>query len=144
MSVNSGKRIRVVLLWIQILDKLEPFYKDYGEFFFTAKVHTHGETHQYRLPQEGHWEISDHPRLNKVDKIDKILFEGEPGDDLVVEFLGEEIDKFTENDHLDDYRREFSGDAAAWVARYAPGDEGSDDPENMSNWRIGYEIQLLG
>ena len=24
-----------------------------------------------------------------------------------------------------------------------PGDEGSDDPENMSNWRIGYEIETV-
>jgi hypothetical protein len=143
MSANSGKRIRVVLLWIQILDKLEPFYKEHGEFFFTARVTTKGETFEARLPEDGHWEISDHPRFNKVDKIDKVLFEGEPGDTLEVEFLGEEIDRFKENDHLDDYSRTFEGDASAWVARYAPGDEGSDDPENMTNWRIGYEIQLL-
>lgn len=143
MSANSGKRIRVVLLWIQILDKLEPFFKEHGEFFFTARVTTNGQTVEARLPEKGHWEISDHPRFNKVDKIDKVLFEGEPGDVMKVEFLGEEIDQFTENDHLDDYARTFEGDAASWVARYAPGDEGSDDPENMSNWRIGYEIQML-
>ncbi|MDT8367958.1 MAG: hypothetical protein RQ745_02035 [Longimicrobiales bacterium] len=143
MSVNSGKRIRVVLLWIQILDKLDPFYKAHGEFFFTSRVTSGATTTVCRLPEKGHWEISDHPRFNKVDKIDKIIFEGEPGDTLTVEFEGEEIDTFSENDHLDPYTRVFEGDPGRWVARYAPGDEGSDDPENMTNWRIGYEIQLI-
>ncbi len=143
MSENSAKRVRVVLLWIQILDKLDPFYKDHGEFFFTTRVTGGGNTVECRLPEKGHWEISDHPRFNKVDKIDKIIFEGEVTDSLVVEMLGEEIDKLKPNDHLENYRREFTGDPASWVARHAPGDEGSDDPENMSNWRVGYEISLV-
>ncbi len=142
MSVNSGKRIRVILRWIQIKDNLEPFYDDYGEFFFTTRVTTNGQTVEFRLPEEGHWEITDHPRFNKVDKIDKIMFEGEPGDSLVVELLGEEIDTLSDNDHLDNYRREFTGECAGWIARWAPGDEGSPDPENMSNWRVGYEIEM--
>jgi hypothetical protein len=29
------------------------------------------------------------------------------------------------------------------VGRYAPDDEGSNDPENMSNWRICYDIELI-
>lgn len=143
MSVNSGKRVRVILRWIQITDNLEPFYDDYGEFFFTTRVTTANKTVEFRLPEEGHWEISDHPRFNKVDKIDKIIFEGEVGDTMTVELLGEEIDQLSENDHLDDYKREFTGDASGWVAVWAPGDEGSDDPENMSNWRVGYEVELV-
>ncbi len=143
MSVNSGKRIRVILRWIQITDNLEPFYDDYGEFFFTTRVSTGNQTVQFRLPEEGHWEISDHPRFNKVDKIDKILFEGEAGDTLKVELMGEEIDQLSDNDHLDHYQRTFEGDAASWVGMIAPGDEGSPDPENMSNWRVAYEIQVI-
>ncbi len=142
MGVNSGKRIRVILRWIQIKDKLEPFYKEFGEFFFRTKVTTADQTVEYRLPEKGHWEISDHPRFNRVDKIDKVVYEGEPGDSLVIEFFGEEIDQLSDNDHLDSYRREFSGDASGWVGRWAPGDEGSTDPENMSNWRLGYDIEM--
>jgi hypothetical protein len=141
MGVNAGKRIRVTLRWIQIKDTLEPFFKDYGEFFFRTKVTTGDQVVEHRLPEKGHWEIKDHPRFNKVDKIDKVMFEGEPGDALVVELFGEEIDQLSDNDHLDAYRREFTGDCAAWTGRWAPGDEGSIDPENMSNWRVGYDIE---
>lgn len=143
MGVNSGKRIRVILRWIQIKDKLEPFFKEHGEFFFRTKVTTAGKSVEHRLPEEGHWEISDHPRFSKVDKIDKILFEGEPGDTLTVELFGEEIDQLSANDHLDPYRKEFVGDAAGWVGLHAPGDEGSDDPENMGNWRVAYQIETV-
>ena len=31
-------RIRVTLKWIKILDKLEPFFKETGEFQFRSKV----------------------------------------------------------------------------------------------------------
>lgn len=142
MGVNSGKRVRVVLRWIQIKDKLEPFFKDYGEFFFRTRVTAGDQVVEHRLPEKGHWEISDHPRFNRVDKIDKVVFEGEPGDAMVVELFGEEIDQLSENDHLDAYRREFSGDCAGWLGRHAPGDEGSADPENMSNWRVGYDVEM--
>lgn len=30
-----------------------------------------------------------------------------------------------------------------WPGRYCPGDEGADDPENMSNWRICYTVELV-
>ena len=142
MEGSSGQRVRVILRWIQIKDKLEPFFKEHGEFFFTTRVTTGNKTTEHRLPEEGHWEISDHPRFNKVDKIDKVIFEGPVGDTLVVEMFGEEIDQLSANDHLDDYRKDFTGDPESWVGRQAPGDEGSDDPENLSNWRIGYDIEL--
>ena len=64
----------------QVKDKLEPFFKEYGEFFFRTKVTSGAMTVEHRLPEKGHWEISDHPRFSRVDKIDRILFEGEPAD----------------------------------------------------------------
>ena len=143
MTDTPGKQIRVTLRWIQIKDKLEPFFKEYGEFFFTTRVTSGHRTVENRLPEEGHWEITDHPRFNKVDKIDKVIFEGDPGDTLIVEMNGEEIDQFSANDQLDAYRKEFVGDAEAWVGRQAPGDEGSTDPENMSNWRICYDVEVI-
>lgn len=143
MEASQGKRVRVILRWIQIKDKLEPFFKDYGEFFFRSRVTVGSEQVEHRLPEEGHWEITDHPRFSKVDKIDKVIFEGTVGgQDLVVELFGEEIDRFSANDQLDAYRKEFTGDPSTWTGRQAPGDEGSADPENMSNWRICYDIEV--
>jgi hypothetical protein len=136
-------KVRVILRWIQIKDKLEPFFKDYGEFFFTTKVSSGDRVMETRLPEKGHWEITDHPRFSKVDKIDKVLFEGPPGSNMVVEMFGEEIDQLSANDRLDAYRKEFSGPPESWVGRRAPNDEGSTDPENMSNWRICYDVELV-
>jgi hypothetical protein len=140
--MEEARKVRVVLRWIQIKDNLEPFFKDYGEFFFTTRVSSGDRVTETRLPQTGHWEISDHPRFNKVDKLDTVLFEGPPAESMVVELFGEEIDQLSANDHLDPYRKEFKGDPATWVGRHAPGDEGSTDPENMSNWRICYDVEL--
>lgn len=139
----ENRKVRVILRWIQIKDKLEPFFKDHGEFFFTARVTSGDHVMETRLPEKGHWEISDHPRFSKVDKIDRILFEAVPGETLAVELFGEEIDKLSANDHLDAYRRDFSGPPETWVGRQAPGDEGSPDPENMVNWRICYDVELM-
>jgi hypothetical protein len=77
-----------------------------------------------------------------VDKIDKVLFEGEPGDTLVVELSGEELDQFSASDHLEDYRKEFIGDASTWLGRRQPSDEGVGDPENMSDWRVCYDVEM--
>ena len=143
MGVNSGKRIRVILRWIQVKDKLEPFFKEYGEFFFRTRVTTGAVTVEHRLPEKGHWEISDHPRFSRVDMIDRILFEGEPGDTMSIQLLGEEIDTLSSNDHLDPYHREFSGDCVGWGGSYVPSDEGAADPEEMSNWRVRYDIEMI-
>src|SRR5690606_3447906 len=91
MGVNDGKRVRVTLRWIQIKDKLEPFFKDHGEFRLRARVTVDQEVKETRFTKEGHWEISDHPGLSKVDKIDKVLFDAPAGDALVVELFGEEV-----------------------------------------------------
>jgi predicted RNA-binding Zn ribbon-like protein len=71
-----------------------------------------------------------------------VLFEGDVEDHLVVELFGEELDTFSANDELDRYRREFRGPVDDWVALYESADEGSSDPEAMSNWRrISYIIE---
>ncbi|MDT8340068.1 MAG: hypothetical protein RQ751_01030 [Longimicrobiales bacterium] len=143
MSANAGKTVRVILRWIQVLDKLEPVFKEHGEFFFTTRVTSGNHTEQYRLPEEGHWEVSDHPRFNKIDKIDLIIFEGSAGDSLTVEFEGEEIDQLSANDKLERYARTFTGNADAWAGRKRPGDEGEDDPESLPNWRVCYDVEVV-
>jgi len=141
MSENGGSRVRVILRWIQIKDNKEAIWDDEGEFRFRSKVTTSGESHEIKFPEQGYWSISDHPRRNKVDKIDKVLFEGDAGDSLVVELFGVELDQLTANDHLEDYTREFTGPASSWLGRHQPTDEGTGDPENMVDWRVCYDIE---
>lgn len=143
MSDNGGGQIRVTLRWIQIKDNKEAMWDDEGEFRFRSVVTTAGNSHEIEFPEQGYWSISDHPRRNKVDKIDKVLYEGEFGEDLVVELFGVELDDFSANDHLEDYRREYTGDSAKWVGRHQPTDEGTDDPENMTDWRVCYDIEMV-
>lgn len=138
-----SETVRVTLRWIQIKDNKEPIWDDEGEFRFRSVITTGGKAHEIEFPEKGYWSISDHPRRNKVDKIDKILFEGRVGSDLVVELFGVELDKLTPRDHLASYRREFTGEAASWIARHQPNDEGLDDPENMTDWRVCYDIEAV-
>lgn len=142
MSENGSSRIRVTLRWIQIKDNKEAAWDDEGEFRFRSKVTTAGMSKELEFPEQGYWSISDHPRRNKVDKIDKVLYEGEAGDSLVVELFGSELDQMSADDRLEDYRREYSGDVSSWIGRHQPTDEGSDDPENLSDWRVCYDIEL--
>jgi hypothetical protein len=139
---NDGRQVRVILRWLQIKDQLDPSYEKHGEFRFSSRVSSGDTVSETRFPEEGYWEISDHPRFNKVSGIDKILYDGQVADDLVVELFGEEIDFFSPNDKLDDYRREFSGPAESWAGVHAPGNEGQNDPENMPLWRVCYEIEV--
>ena len=139
MTEQAGQHIQVVLRWIQILDKLEPFYKETGEFVFRSKVESGGKVEEYRFPEQG-YAISDKPGWNRLEKLNKVLFDGVAGESLVVELMGEELDQFSANDPLDHYRREFTGNVADWIGHYEPVDEGSTDPENMKTWRICFDI----
>ena len=140
MANDDGKRVRVVLRWIEIKDMLEPSYETHGEFRFSSRVSSGDAVMETRFPEEGHWEISDRPRFNRVNGIDKVLFEGQAGASLLVELFGEEIDLFSANDKLNNYRREFAGAAETWAGVHAPGNEGLSDPENMEHWRVCYEV----
>lgn len=137
----EGERIKVTLRWLQILDKKEPIFKETGEFVFTTRISTKDMVQEARLPEEGHYNVTDHPRWNTLKHLNKVLFEGEPGETLTVEMFGTELDRFTEDDHLEPYKRVFDGPVEAWLGRHQPRDEGSDDPENLSDWRIAYDIE---
>ena len=60
------------------------------------------------------------PRWNKLDKMNKLMFEGEAGDSLVVELRGVELDDLSADDELERYQREFSGPAESWIGRHQP------------------------
>ena len=38
VAMGQSDRVKVTLKWIQILDKLEPFYKERGEFRFDQRA----------------------------------------------------------------------------------------------------------
>ncbi|MCE2454891.1 MAG: hypothetical protein J4G12_03605 [Gemmatimonadetes bacterium] len=142
MSENPTN-VRVILRWIQIKDNKEAPWDEEGEFRFRSRVTTMGNIEEETFPEKGHWVISDHPRRNKIEKLDRVLFDGPVGDTLSVELFGIEIDRFSKDDHLEHYHREYSGPASSWIGRHQPSDEGSDDPENMSDWRICYDIEAV-
>ncbi|HEX2165950.1 MAG TPA: hypothetical protein VHG09_01810, partial [Longimicrobiales bacterium] len=105
MAEQTGGRIKVVLRWVQILDKLEPAWKDKGEFRFTSRVSTEnggGVVREMKFPEQGHYDISDHPAWNKV-VLNRTIFEGQVDDHLIVELNGEEVDTLSKNDQLDTY-----------------------------------------
>ncbi len=140
MAEPQAERVKVVLRWVQILDKLEPMFKEKGQFRFTVLIAADdADPRKTVLPEKGHYDISDHPGWNRLG-LDKVVFEGEVREKLVVELQGEELDFLTANDRLEDYRRVFEGPASSWLGRKCPGDEGPGDPEAMSNWRVCYEI----
>lgn len=141
----SSTHIRVTLRYIEVLDRKD--LDEYGEFVFRFKaaVPDRGIESAVRLPESGHYSVSDHPSMNRL-KMDKVIFEGEvtDGDTLVLEATGEELDFLSPNDHLEPYRREFTGPVAGWIGRHSPWDEGSDgtvDPEQLKDWRFSFEIE---
>ena len=135
----DNARIRVILRWVQILDNKEPFYKERGEFFFRAVVKGDGAAQETRIPQDGQFEISDHPSWNKVN-FDRVIFDGTVSGRLEIELVGEEVDSTSPNDQLELYRRTFTGDPSAWLGEHSPHDE-DEDPESLADWRICYRIE---
>ena len=147
MAEETGGRIKVTLRWIQILDKMEPAWKEVGEFRFQTRVSTAGETQEFHFPEKGHYEISDHPAWNKL-QLNRVIYDGPAGEAMTVELMGEEIDTFSANDLLDPYKREFAGPVDSWYGWYGPGEDvppemykRSEDPEMMEKWRVCFIIQ---
>lgn len=147
MPEQTGGGIRVTLRWIQILDKMEPAWKEVGEFRFQTRVSTAGETREFQFPETGHYEISDHPAWNKL-VLNRVIYEGPASDQMTIELMGVELDRFSADDLLDHYRREFTGSPDSWFGWYGPGEDvppdmyqRSEDPEMMDKWRVCYMIQ---
>ena len=51
MAEQTGARIKVTLRWIQILDKMEPAWKEKGEFRFQTRVSAAGQTQEFHFPE---------------------------------------------------------------------------------------------
>jgi hypothetical protein len=143
MAEQSGTRIRVILKWLQILESLDT--DEIGEFVFNFRVFTRnngGQIQESRIPEgDGYIEITHNRSGNRLDHINKVLFDGYVEDHLKIIAEGMEVDQFSDNDYLDAYEREFTGPVSGIVGPHIPGDEGSVDPENMSNWRLAYTVE---
>jgi hypothetical protein len=123
--------MRVVLQWIEIVHTKEPAWKDRGQFRFSARVTADGTSTAMTFPEDGHYEITDQPPWNRV-VLHRVLHEGDVANALIIELAGEELDRATKNDPLEDYSRTFSASPRDWIGAYE---------ESMSNWRIGYAIE---
>lgn len=150
MAEQNGDRIRVRLQWIQILDTKEPrFFKQTGNFRFRSKVSSGDDVQVIQLPETGTWSITDNPAWNKRE-LDKVLFEGTVGEELLIELYGEEVDRFSKNDPLQLYRRKLAGPVDSWLGWYGPGEDipddsaapkSTEDPEMMDEWRVCFIVE---
>jgi len=140
-----GKKVRVVLEKIQVLDDLDTWIKGEGEMFFTTQVFTpdNGGIHTTnRIPREGAINISDAAGENVVN-LNEVLFEGYVSRELRVEVCGGELDLLDPDDVLGKYTRIHCGPADDWVGTYGPDDENPVEPEDMKSWKIWYRIERI-
>ena len=139
---NRGRRVRVVVERIQILNTLEPWFKGQGEFVFSAWVRSRdlgNADRQTRLPASGYYAASDQPGQDLIE-IETVVFDDVVVDELGIEISGLELDTFDPDDEVGRYRRAFRGDPATWAGEYGPSDD-PIDPEDMVNWRVWYRIE---
>ena len=136
-----GRKLRVTLRRIQILDNKEPFFDRFGEIRLRARVSTEdydGSAAVTELPETGVYRISDHPGKNIV-TLNEPIFEGWVASHLEVELTATEVDRLSKDDPFRPYRRVHSGDASCMIGDFGPSDEGVD-PEDVGDWRVWYEI----
>lgn len=139
---GAGKRIKVILDKIQIMNDHDPCIKGMGELTFTAVVVPDDDPSRKqvtRLPSEGVYKVSDKPGKNSLN-IGVILFDGlVKHRALSISISGKEIDLFDPDDELNRYHRIFSGDPETWYGQYSPTDEYLDR-ENVGDWALWFRI----
>jgi hypothetical protein len=147
---TSTRRVRVTLRYIEILDSKDIDTVGEFRFRFRAGVPERDDVVESRIPEDehAHLSISEHPARNRV-SMGTVLFEGDvgPGDSLLVEADGEEVDRFTPNDPITSVPPRLSSAARCRTRRARPWDEGIDgegDPEQLNDWRFAYVIEAVG
>jgi hypothetical protein len=149
-STSSTRRVRVTLRFIEILDSKDIDTVGEFRFRFRAGVPERDEVVESRFPEEeqGFVSISEHPARNRV-TMGMVLFEGDvgPGESLLVEADGEEVDRFTPNDPITPYRRVFLAPVDEALGEHGPwdeyGDDAEEDPEHLADWRFAYVIEAI-
>jgi hypothetical protein len=136
----KGRRLRVTLDRVQILDSKEPFFKPFGEVCVKARVSTDdngGLEVQTTAPEKGSFRVSRHAGRNMVE-VKVPIFEGWVEDHLEVELTAIEVDRLTCDEAYQTYRRIHRGPAL--VGDYGPHDE-ILDAEELTDWRVWYRIE---
>lgn len=135
-----GRRLRVTLDRVQILDSKEPFFKPFGEVRVKARVSTEnngGMEVETTAPDKGSYRVHAHGARNMVD-VKVPIFEGWVEDHLEVELTAIEVDRFTHDEAYHPYRRIHRGECLS--GQYGPDDE-ILDTEDLPDWRVWYRIE---
>ena len=136
-----GRKLRVTLDRVQILETKEPFFKPFGEVRLRARVSTRnngGVVVETTAPERGAYRVSTHPGRNVLE-LGVQIFEDYVEDHLDVELMAIEVDRFTADEAYQKYRRIHRG-AEALSGLFGP-DEEILDPEELPDWRVWYRIE---
>jgi hypothetical protein len=135
-----GRKLRVTLDRVQILDSKEPFFKPFSEVRLRTRVSTlnnGGIVVETTAPRRGAFRVSTHAGKNMVD-IGQAIFEGWVEDHLEVELTAVEVDRLSRDEAYQTYRRIHR--SSELTGEYGPDDE-ILDAEEMTDWRVWYRIE---
>lgn len=137
-----GKRVKVMLDKIRIMNDHDPCIKGKGELTFTSVIVPDNDDSRKqvtRLPARGVYHVSGKPGENEI-RLEVTLFDGiVKNRSLCISISGKEIDFFDPDDELNRYHRVFSGDPDTWYGQYYPSDEYLDR-EDVGDWALWYRI----
>ena len=136
-----GKKVKVILDRIKILDDKDPLIFGKGEIKFTSLVmpdQDESRKQVVNLPEKGVYRVSDKSGKNEID-LGVTIFDGYALDNLVIGIAGKEVDWFGRDDKFRRYFRSFIGNPTKWYGKYQPGDE-YRDKENVGDWQLWYRI----
>jgi hypothetical protein len=136
-----GRKLRVTLDRVQILDTKEPFFKPFGEIRLRARVSTQnngGVVRETTAPEQGAFCVRGQGDKSMVE-LDLPIFEGWVEDHLEVELRAVEVDRLSRDEAYQTYRRIHRG-AERLAGLFGPDDE-ILDAEEMTDWRVWYRIE---
>src|SRR5262245_16280400 len=102
-----GRKLRVTLDRVQILDTKEPFFKPFGEIRLRARVSTQnngGVVRETTAPEQGAFCVRGQGDKSMVE-LDLPIFEGWVEDHLEVELRAVEVDRLSRDEAYQTYRR---------------------------------------
>jgi hypothetical protein len=137
-----GRRVKVILDKIRILDYQDSLIKGEGKVNFTSVVvpdNDESRKQVTRLPARGVYYVVGAPGENEI-ILGVTIFDGAvKGRSLSISITGKEIDFFDPDDELNRYHRVFTGDPNTWYGQYNPRDEYLD-LEDVKDWALWYRI----
>jgi hypothetical protein len=144
-EVQKGKKVRVILEKIQILNDQEPFPGGKEKFRFFARAWTPdngGILTERVFPDSGSFSIRDVPKNGQI-RLNAVLFDDWAENQLAIQIGGVEPDTLDPDDRLYPFRQQFYGDPTHWFGRYMPTGE-TIDPQTMKGWKLWLRIEPSG